>query len=94
MKKTTRQLQIGSVLVGGDAPCAVQSMCSTDTRNIEATLGQIRGLAEGGCEIIRCAVPDMDAAVALGQVKRESLGLRINEPDALIRRPVQRRGCR
>jgi (E)-4-hydroxy-3-methylbut-2-enyl-diphosphate synthase len=72
MKKTTRQLQIGSVRVGGDAPCAVQSMCSTDTRDIPATLAQIRGLAEGGCELIRCAVPDLDAAIALGQIKRES----------------------
>jgi (E)-4-hydroxy-3-methylbut-2-enyl-diphosphate synthase len=68
----TRQLKIGSVPVGGNAPCAVQSMCSTDTRDVPATLAQIRGLAEGGCEIIRCAVPDMDAAVALGQIKRES----------------------
>jgi len=72
MKKTTRQLQIGFVPVGGGAPCAVQSMCSTDTRDVPATLAQIRGLAEGGCEIIRCAVPDMDAATALGQIKRES----------------------
>jgi (E)-4-hydroxy-3-methylbut-2-enyl-diphosphate synthase len=72
MKKTTRQLMIGTVPVGGDAPCAVQSMCSTDTRDVPATLAQIRGLAEGGCEIVRCAVPDMDAALALGQIKRES----------------------
>lgn len=72
MKKLTRQIQIGSVLVGGNAPCAVQSMCSTDTRNVAATLAQIHGLAEGGCEIIRCAVPDMDAAIALAQIKRES----------------------
>jgi len=63
---------IGPVPVGGAAPCAVQSMCSTDTRNVIATLEQINGLANGGCEIIRCAVPDMDAAVALGQIKRES----------------------
>jgi (E)-4-hydroxy-3-methylbut-2-enyl-diphosphate synthase len=47
-------------------------MCSTDTRDVDATLIQIRGLAEAGCEIIRCAVPDMDAAEALGQIKRES----------------------
>jgi (E)-4-hydroxy-3-methylbut-2-enyl-diphosphate synthase len=47
-------------------------MCSTDTRDVPATLSQIRGLAESGCEIIRCAVPDMDAAVALGQIKRGS----------------------
>lgn len=58
--------------MGGDAPCAVQSMCSTDTRDVPTTLAQIRGLSDGGCEIIRCAVPDMDAAVALGRIKRES----------------------
>lgn len=58
--------------MGGDAPCAVQSMCSTDTRDVTATLAQIRGLAEVGCEIIRCAVPNMDAAVALGRIKAES----------------------
>jgi len=72
MKKSTRQIRIGSVPVGGDAPCSVQSMCSTDTRDVEATLGQIRGLADVGCELIRCAVPDMDAAVALGQIKSAS----------------------
>ena len=58
--------------MGGDAPCAVQSMCSTDTRDVEATLAQISALAAAGCEIIRCAVPDMDAAVALGEIKRGS----------------------
>ena len=72
MKKTTRQIRIGSIPVGGGAPCAVQSMCSTDTRDVEATLAQIRGLADVGCEIIRCAVPDMDAALALGRVKSSS----------------------
>ncbi|MBT1071615.1 flavodoxin-dependent (E)-4-hydroxy-3-methylbut-2-enyl-diphosphate synthase [Pelotalea chapellei] len=72
MKKITRQIKIGTVRIGGDAPCAVQSMCSTDTRNISATLTQIQGLAVGGCEIIRCAVPDMDAAVTLSKIKNES----------------------
>jgi len=72
MKKPTRQIRIGSVPVGGDAPCSVQSMCSTDTRDVSATLTQIAGLAAAGCEIIRCAVPDMDAAVALGKIKHES----------------------
>src|ERR1039457_2848954 len=72
MKKTTRQLQIGDVLIGGDAPCAVQSMCSTDTRDVTTTLAQISGLVSAGCEIVRCAVPDMDAAVALGHIKRGS----------------------
>ena len=72
MKKTTRKIYVGNVPVGGDAPCAVQSMCSTDTRDLPATMSQIRGLAEVGCEIIRCAVPDMEAAIALGQIKSES----------------------
>lgn len=72
MKKTTRQIKVGSVLIGGGAPCAVQSMCSTDTRDINATLGQISNLAKAGCELVRCAVPDMDAATALGKIKQDS----------------------
>jgi len=72
MKKTTRQIHVGKVAVGGDAPCSVQSMCSTDTRDIAATMVQIAGLAAAGCEIVRCAVPDIDAAVALGEIKSGS----------------------
>jgi (E)-4-hydroxy-3-methylbut-2-enyl-diphosphate synthase len=72
MKKLTRQIHIGNVTVGGDAPCSVQSMCSTDTRDVAATMAQITGLAAVGCEIVRCAVPDMDAAAALGQIKSDS----------------------
>lgn len=72
MKQTTRQLHIGSVAIGGGAPCAVQSMCSTDTRDIAATMQQIHALAAVGCEIIRCAVPDADAADALASIKAQS----------------------
>ncbi len=72
MKKLTRQIFIGRVAVGGDAPCSVQSMCSTDTRDIEATTAQIKDLAEVGCEIVRCAVPDLDAAHALTRIKLNS----------------------
>ena len=72
MKKLTRQLHIGSVAVGGGAPCSVQSMCSTDTRDTVATLQQISRLADAGCEIVRCAVPDADAAVALAHIKQQS----------------------
>ncbi|NJD90801.1 MAG: flavodoxin-dependent (E)-4-hydroxy-3-methylbut-2-enyl-diphosphate synthase [Geobacter sp.] len=72
MKKVTKQIKIGSVAVGGGAPCAVQSMCSTDTRDIVATLSQIERLTAAGCEIIRCAVPDMEAAKALGKIKAQS----------------------
>jgi (E)-4-hydroxy-3-methylbut-2-enyl-diphosphate synthase len=72
MKRTTRQITIGNVKIGGGAPCSVQSMCSTDTRDVTATLAQIKRLADAGCEIIRCAVPDLAAAEALGSIKRES----------------------
>lgn len=63
---------IGTVPVGGNAPCSVQSMCSTDTRNIAATTAQITALTEAGCEIVRCAVPDAEAARALGPIKAAS----------------------
>jgi (E)-4-hydroxy-3-methylbut-2-enyl-diphosphate synthase len=69
MKKLTRQIHIGPVPIGGEAPCSVQSMCSTDTRDVPATIAQINELAEVGCEIVRCAVPDLDAALALAQIK-------------------------
>lgn len=55
--------------MGGGAPCTVQSMCSTDTRDVAATVAQIDRLAAAGCEIVRCAVPDADAAAALGKIK-------------------------
>jgi (E)-4-hydroxy-3-methylbut-2-enyl-diphosphate synthase len=72
MRKLTRQIKIGDVLIGGGAPCAVQSMCSTDTRDVAATLAQIGRLAQAGCEIVRCAVPDADAALALSAIKAGS----------------------
>jgi (E)-4-hydroxy-3-methylbut-2-enyl-diphosphate synthase len=72
MRKLTRQIKIGDVLIGGGAPCAVQSMCSTDTRDVAATLAQIGRLAGAGCEIVRCAVPDADAARALAAIKAGS----------------------
>jgi (E)-4-hydroxy-3-methylbut-2-enyl-diphosphate synthase len=72
MAKNTRQIKVGGVEIGGGAPVSVQSMCSTDTRDTVATLAQIGRLAEAGCEIVRCAVLDMDAAEALGAIRRES----------------------
>ena len=57
--------------IGGDAPISVQSMTKTDTRDVEATVAQIRGLEEAGCEIVRCAVPDMEAAEALSEIRRQ-----------------------
>jgi (E)-4-hydroxy-3-methylbut-2-enyl-diphosphate synthase len=72
MKKPTRQISIGAVKIGGGAPCSVQSMCSTDTRDTVATLNQIEALTQAGCELVRCAVLDMESAEALGTIKAGS----------------------
>jgi len=66
------QIRVGDVAVGGGAPVSVQSMTNTDTRDAEATLGQIRSLAAYGCEIVRVAVPDDEAVAALKQIATES----------------------
>ena len=58
MARSTRRIHVGKVAVGGGAPVSVQSMCNTDTRNIQATQGQIAALAAAGCEIVRLAVPN------------------------------------
>ncbi|MSQ14221.1 MAG: flavodoxin-dependent (E)-4-hydroxy-3-methylbut-2-enyl-diphosphate synthase [Dehalococcoidia bacterium] len=70
-RRATKPVYIGGVKVGGDAPITVQSMTKTDTRNVAATVRQIKELEDLGCEIIRCAVPDMAAAQALGEIKRQ-----------------------
>ena len=67
--KKTRTVKVGSLAVGGSNPVTVQSMCNTDTRNLKATVDQIRRLEDAGCEIIRVAVPDMEAAQNLGRIK-------------------------
>ena len=56
-RRPTRQVRIGDVRVGGDAPVVVQSMCDTDTKDVEATVAQIQALEEAGCEVIRVAAP-------------------------------------
>jgi len=71
-RRKTRQIHVGQVAIGGDAPISVQSMCNTDTRNVAATLTQIAALDKAGCEIVRCAVPDLAAAQALDSICADS----------------------
>ena len=71
-RRLTRQLEVGKVKVGGAAPIAVQSMTNTKTSDPVATLEQIKRLAEAGCDIVRCAVPDMAAAEGLKTIVAES----------------------
>ncbi len=70
-RKKTRQINIGSVKVGGSAPVAVQSMTNTFTQDVKATVSQINQLADAGCEIIRVAIPDMAAAEAVKKIKKQ-----------------------
>ncbi len=69
-RRASRPVSIGGVTVGGGAPVVVQSMTNTDTRDAAATIEQIRGLEEAGCEIVRVAVPDNQAADAIVDIKK------------------------
>jgi (E)-4-hydroxy-3-methylbut-2-enyl-diphosphate synthase len=70
-RRRTRQIQLGKVKVGGDAPITVQSMTKTDTRDVEATVDQIWSLEVAGCDIVRVAVPVREAAQQLGNIKKQ-----------------------
>ncbi|MDD5435759.1 MAG: flavodoxin-dependent (E)-4-hydroxy-3-methylbut-2-enyl-diphosphate synthase [Nitrospira sp.] len=69
MRKRTRQIRVGDVLIGGGAPVVVQSMTNTDTADVDTTVAQIKRLEDAGCEIVRVAVPDKDAAAVLNRIK-------------------------
>ena len=68
-RKKTREISIGDVVIGGDRPIAIQSMTNTRTEDVEATVRQIQALTRAGCEIVRCAVPTMEAAQALRWIR-------------------------
>lgn len=70
MRMKTREILIGKVKIGGDNPIAIQSMTNTKTEDIEATVAQILELEQAGCDIIRCAVPTMEAAEAITAIKK------------------------
>ncbi|MEG1929932.1 MAG: flavodoxin-dependent (E)-4-hydroxy-3-methylbut-2-enyl-diphosphate synthase [Anaerovorax sp.] len=69
-RNNSKGVNCGSVPIGGGAPISIQSMTNTDTRDVQATLRQIGELEEAGCQIIRCAIPDMEAAQAFGEIKK------------------------
>ena len=71
-RRISRQISIGNVKIGGDAPISVQSMCNTDTRDVSRTLDQINELAAAGCEIVRLAVLNKDAASAIKEIVKKS----------------------
>ncbi|HKC27448.1 MAG TPA: flavodoxin-dependent (E)-4-hydroxy-3-methylbut-2-enyl-diphosphate synthase, partial [Jatrophihabitans sp.] len=71
-RRTSRQIKVGSVLVGGDAPVSVQSMTTTLTADVNATLQQIAELTAAGCDIVRVACPSQDDADALPEIAKHS----------------------
>lgn len=70
-RRLTREVNIGGVLIGGGNPIAIQSMTNTKTEDVKSTVEQIKALKAAGCDIIRCAVPTMEAATAIGEIKRQ-----------------------
>ena len=71
LRNETKEIRIGNVIIGGGHPVAIQSMTNTKTEDVEATVKQILALEAAGCEIIRCAVPSMEAAQALKKIKQQ-----------------------
>lgn len=70
LRRKAKEVRIGNVIIGGKHPIAIQSMTNTKTEDVEATVNQIVGLTEAGCDIIRCAVPTMEAAETLTEIKK------------------------
>ena len=71
MREHTKVIKIGGRVIGGGNPILIQSMTNTKTENVQATVAQIQALTAAGCDIIRCAVPTMEAAEALGEIKKQ-----------------------
>ncbi|PIQ84694.1 MAG: 4-hydroxy-3-methylbut-2-en-1-yl diphosphate synthase [Candidatus Omnitrophica bacterium CG11_big_fil_rev_8_21_14_0_20_63_9] len=71
-RRTTRSVKVRHLVIGGEAPVSIQSMTKTDTTDIEATVRQVRALATAGCEIVRVAVPTIEASKALADIRREA----------------------
>lgn len=70
-RRVSKKINVGNVQIGGNAPISVQTMTKTDTRDVRATVKQIHELTELGCDIVRPAVPDKQAAIALGEIKKQ-----------------------
>ena len=73
VRRKTPTVRIGRVCIGGDHPIAIQSMTNTDTKNIAATVAQIKALATAGCDIVRLTVPDLEAAETIRAIREEGL---------------------
>ena len=68
-RENTKKIQVGTLALGGDAPVTVQSMCNTKTWDVDATVQQIRAMQTAGVDIVRVAIPDQRAALAVDKIK-------------------------
>lgn len=75
MRRKTKEIKIGGLKIGGDAPITVQSMTNTDTRDAVSTVNQIHRLEQAGCDLVRVAVVDREAGLTLGRIKSRSESL-------------------
>ena len=71
-RRKSRQIMVGNVAIGGDAPVAVQSMTNTETTDVAATVAQLKRLQQVGADLVRVSVPSMDAAEAFGEIKKQT----------------------
>ena len=71
-RRVSRQIMVGDVAVGGDAPISVQSMTNTETCDVAATVGQVKALEDAGADMVRISVPSMEAVEAFGEIKKQS----------------------
>jgi len=72
VRRFSKQIKVGNIAIGGSAPVSIQSMCNTDTRDVEATCAQIKRLTDAGCQIVRLAVVDIEAAQAIKEIKKKT----------------------
>lgn len=77
IRKKTKKINVGGVYIGGDAPIAIQSMTNTDPHDAQATISQIKALAEAGCDIVRLAIPDIEAAETIKIIKNSNINIPI-----------------
>jgi (E)-4-hydroxy-3-methylbut-2-enyl-diphosphate synthase len=79
-KRTSRTVRVGNLTIGGDAPIIIQSMTNTDTKDVEATVEQIKTLVDAGCEIVRISLPDLESARKVGVIKERLRELNAEVP--------------
>lgn len=77
IRKKTKKINVGRVYIGGDAPIAIQSMTNTDPHDAQSTISQIKALAESGCDIVRLAIPDIEAAETIKIIKNSNINIPI-----------------